>query len=91
MDAEGRTFINKEMIPYAEFGRRISQAMTNRSAKVVFFAADGSLTYDKVANFMDLCRDNGVQNLGIVFDDLRPSAGLASTLATPPAPAPATP
>jgi biopolymer transport protein TolR len=91
MDAEGRTFINKEQIPYSEFGRRLQQAMTNRSSKVVFFAADGSQTYGKVADFMDLCRDSGAQNLGIVFDDMKPSAGIAAALGTaapPPAPPP---
>jgi hypothetical protein len=35
---------------------------------------------------MDLCRHNGAQNLGIVFDDLRPNAGLAQAI-TPTAPA----
>ena len=48
-------------------------ALTGRQNKVIFFAADGELTYDKVATFMDMCRDAGAQNLGIVFDDLRPA------------------
>src|ERR1044072_9385896 len=39
MDGEKRTFINKELIPYAEFGNRLKQAMTNRSSKGIFFAA----------------------------------------------------
>ena len=39
---------------------------------MVFFAADGDLPFDKVADFMDLCRNNGAENLGIVFDDLAP-------------------
>ena len=39
--------------------------------KLAFFAADGELSYEKVVDFMDLCRNNGAQNLGIVFDDLR--------------------
>ena len=92
MDAEGRTFLNKEQIPYAQFGQRLAQAMTNRSQKVVFFAADGELTYDKVAAFMDLCRDAGAQNLGIVFEDMRPTAGLATAITpTAPPPAPAAP
>ena len=38
---------------------------------MVFFAADGELPYEKVVNFMDLVRNNGAENLGIVFDDLR--------------------
>jgi biopolymer transport protein TolR len=90
MDDQKRVFINKEMIPYNDFGGRLRQALTNRSSKVIFFAADGKLDYGTVANFMDLCRDNGAQNLGIVFDDMKPTAGIASALGTAaPAPAPA--
>lgn len=85
MDADGRRYINKTVIPEAEFGTRLREAMTNRASKVVFFAADGELPYDQVATFMDLCRDNGAQNLGIVFDDLKQPAGGAA------APAPAAP
>lgn len=80
MDAEGRRYINKTVVPEADFGARLREAMTNRSSKVVFFAADGELPYDQVATFMDLCRDNGAQNLGIVFEDLRP-AGTAAPAA----------
>ena len=88
MDDQGRTYINKELIPYAEFGNRLRQTMTNRASKVIFFAADGELAYDKVADFMDLCRDNGAQNLGIVFEDMKPTD--LSTAITPTA-APAAP
>jgi len=38
----------------------------------VFFAADGELLYGEVAAFMDMVRNNGVENIGIVFDDIRP-------------------
>lgn len=71
MDAEGQMFINKQMIGPGEFPGRLQQAMTGRQSKVVFFAADGELPFDKVADFMDLCRKNGAENLGIVFDDLK--------------------
>jgi biopolymer transport protein TolR len=80
MDAQKRYYINKEQIPLAQFPQRLQEAMTNRQSKVVFFAADGELPYGDVAFFMDLCRDNGVQNLGIVFEDLGGGSGLASTL-----------
>jgi biopolymer transport protein TolR len=71
MDASGRTFINKEEIPITSFATRLRSATTGREKDVVFFAADGDLEYGKVANFMDLCRNNGAENLGIVFDDLK--------------------
>lgn len=72
MDADGKTFINKLEVPRAQFAERLKTAMTGREKKLAFFAADGELIYDKVIEFMDLCRNNGAQNLGIVFDDLRP-------------------
>ena len=77
MDAQGNMFINKTMYPQNEFGGKLREAMTGRQSKVVFFAADGELPFDKVARFMDLVRHNGAENLGIVFDDLRatPNAG----------------
>jgi len=78
MDAQGQTFINKTPVPYANFGGALHQAMTGRSQKVVFFAADGELSFDKVVDFMDLVRNNGAENLGIVFDDLRQGGGAAA-------------
>lgn len=89
MDLQKRYFINKEQIPLAQFPQRLQQAMVNRSSKVVFFAADGELPYGDVAAFMDLVRDNGVQNLGIVFEDIGAGPGLATAIqptATPSGP-----
>jgi len=81
MDAQGQTFINKTMIPLSQFPGKLQAALTGRQSKVVFFAADGELSYDQVADFMDLVRDNGAENLGIVFDDLR--GGGAATAGAP--------
>jgi biopolymer transport protein TolR len=73
LDDQGHAFINKTPVETADFPGRLRTALTGRQNKVIFFAADGELTYDKVAAFMDMCRDAGAQNLGIVFDDLRPT------------------
>ncbi len=83
MDAQGQTYINKQLIPRGQFGGRLRETMTGRQSKVVFFAADGELDYDKVADFMDECRDNGAENLGIVFEDLRGPAGGAAPAGAP--------
>ena len=83
MDGQGNMFINKTMYSQNEFGGKLREAMTGRQSKVVFFAADGDLLYDKVARFMDLCRNNGADNLGIVFDDLRPGAASSAPAGAP--------
>ena len=83
MDGQGGMFINKTTYPENEFGAKLREAMTGRASKVVFFAADGELPYEKVAHFMDECRNNGVDNLGIVFDDLRATPAGASPAGAP--------
>jgi biopolymer transport protein TolR len=74
LDAQGQAWINKMQVSQTDFPEALRRAMTGRSSKVVFFAADGDLLYGKVATFMDMCRNNGAENLGIVFDDLRQTA-----------------
>ena len=71
MDRDGRTYLNKEEVPIGQFPGRLKQM--NRGKKIVFFAADGELPYGQVAEFMDLCRNNGAEKLGIVFDDIKPT------------------
>ena len=71
MDRDGRTYLNKEEVPMAQFGGRLKQM--NRGKKMVFFAADGELLYGEVAAFMDMVRNNGAEKLGIVFDDIKPA------------------
>jgi biopolymer transport protein TolR len=70
LDAQGKMYINKEEIPPQDFPRRLREVMRGRESKVTFFAAQGDLPYDQVITFMDLCRDNGMQNIGIVLQDL---------------------
>jgi biopolymer transport protein ExbD len=87
LDAAGTPWINKQSFPMAEFPARLSQVLTGRSSKVIFFAADGELPYGQVATFMEMCRNSGAQNLGIVFDDMKggpaaPAAGAAAAPAT---------
>ena len=84
MERDGRIFINKEAVMESEFSGRFRSVIKNREKKIVFFAADGELSYERVAAFMDLCRDAGATNIGIVFDDLKSTgSALDTTLQAP--------
>ena len=83
MDINGTKYINKQQVSNADFPTRLGEAMKGRQSKVVFFAADGELDYGKVSAFMDEVRNNGVENLGIVFDDIRPGAAAAAATGGP--------
>jgi biopolymer transport protein TolR len=87
LDETGQAYINKQHYERSDFQGALTRALVGRSSKVVFFAADGDLPYDTVANFMDMCRNAGAQNLGIVFDDLKqnPNAGAPAAGAAAPA------
>jgi biopolymer transport protein TolR len=80
MDARGQIFINKEQLTEATFPSRFREAIRNREKKVIFFAADGELSYEKVAAVLDMVRDNGAENIGIVFDDLAPGPGVGAAV-----------
>jgi len=80
LDAAGQPWINKQQLSMSEFPAKLREVLTGRSSKVIFFAADGELTYERVADFMDVCRKNGAENLGIVFEDMRGGPAAASGL-----------
>jgi biopolymer transport protein ExbD len=71
---DGYMFINKEQLTERDFLTKLDDVTKGREAKVVFFAADGNVTYDRVARFMDMCNEHGAKNLGIVLEDLNPTA-----------------
>ncbi|MFN7961017.1 MAG: biopolymer transporter ExbD [Thermoanaerobaculia bacterium] len=72
IDASGNMFINKTQVPASTFVTELQNALKGREKKLVFFAADGELPYSKVADFLDSVRNAGAENLGMVFDDLKP-------------------
>ncbi len=74
LSEDGGMFINKEQYTERDFLNKLDEVTKGRENKVVFFAADGNLPYDKVARFMDMCNDHGAKNLGIVLDDINPTA-----------------
>ncbi len=71
MDREGRIYINKDLIPRNEFPAKLQEVMLGRASRIAFFAADGELEYGQVAEFLDIVKKNGADNIGIVFDDIK--------------------
>jgi biopolymer transport protein TolR len=70
LETDGRIFINKEEVTERDFPNRLREVLRNRETKVTFFAAAGELPYDRVMSFMDMCRNSGAQNIGIVLEEL---------------------
>lgn len=73
LDSAGRVFINKQEVPEAEFAARFTEILRGHTQKLIFFAANGELPYERAVRFLDLCRDSGAENIGIVLEDLEPA------------------
>jgi biopolymer transport protein ExbD len=80
LSRDGHMYINKDLVPAARFPSRLAETMRNREAKIVFFAAHGDLAFDQVADFLDLCHNNGAEKLGIVLEDLSVTPAAASAV-----------
>ncbi|MEW6338636.1 MAG: biopolymer transporter ExbD [Acidobacteriota bacterium] len=70
LEPDGRMYINKEEVTESNIGSRLREVLKGRESKVTFFAAAGDLPYDRVIAFMDIVKESGAQNLGIVLEEL---------------------
>jgi biopolymer transport protein ExbD len=80
---QNRIYLNKEALNAQALGLRLSEILKNRRDKTVFFSADDRANYGEVIKVMDIVRNAGAKNLGIVLDTV-PVEGI---FAAPPAPA----
>ena len=70
-------YLNKARIDKQDLPVRISEILRNRGSKVVFFSVEDSVNYGKAVQVMDVVRNNGAKNIGIVMDWVNPAAPAA--------------
>jgi biopolymer transport protein ExbD len=64
-----RVLINKEDLTMAQFPARIREILRGNSSKMVFFAGAREVDYDTTMRFLDLARQSGAKNIGIIVED----------------------
>jgi biopolymer transport protein ExbD len=64
-----RVLINKEELTMAQFPARIREILRGNSSKMVFFAGGREVDYDTTMRFLDLARQSGAKNIGIIVED----------------------
>jgi biopolymer transport protein TolR len=67
--AADRVLINKEELTMAQFPGRIREILRGNSSKMVFFAGNREVDYDTTMRFLDLARQSGAKNIGIIVED----------------------
>ena len=61
-------FLNKQELTAQQLTTQLADNQKNRSQKTVFFSADDSVPYEQVARVMDIVRNAGATNIGIVLE-----------------------
>lgn len=73
MTATKDVYLNKEKVEAANLPIRLQEVLRNRGSKVVFFSVEDSVNYGEAVKVMDIVRNNGAKNIGIVMDWVNPT------------------
>jgi len=61
-------YLNKDEVNSQTLSLRLTEILKNRANKTVFFSGDDGASYGEVVKVMDLCRNAGAKNIGIVME-----------------------
>lgn len=61
-------YLNKDEVNLQTLSLRLTEILKNRANKTVFFSGDDAANYGEVVKVMDLCRNSGAKNIGIVME-----------------------
>jgi biopolymer transport protein ExbD len=67
--AGNRVFINKEEMAIEQFPNRIREVLRGNTSKMVFFSGGRDVDYESTIKFLDLARNAGARNIGIIVED----------------------
>ena len=70
--ANQEIYLNKERVDRTNLPIRLQEVLRNRGKKPVFFSCEDTVKYDDAMKVMDVVRNNGAENIGIVMDWVNP-------------------
>ena len=65
---EGRILINKDEVATNDFPQKIREILHGNTSKMVFFAGSRDVDYESTMRFLDLARNAGAKNIGIIVE-----------------------
>ena len=79
---DGKTYLNTTQLPPEDLPPKVKDLLTNRLDKTVFIRADQRARYEKVVDVVDNLRAAGVDNVGLLTEQLqekgKPASGSGS-------------
>ena len=82
---DGKTYLNTTQMPAEDLPPKVKDLLTNRLDKTVFVKADSRARYEKVVDVVDNLRAAGVDNIGLLTEQVQDKAGAKPAAGTPPA------
>ena len=67
--SDNRIMINKDAIQADQFPQRIHEILHGNTSKMVFFSGARDVDYDTTIKFLDMARESGVKNIGIIVEE----------------------
>ncbi len=71
---DGKTYLNTTQIPAEDLPPKVKDLLTNRLDKTVFIKADARARYEKVVDVVDNLRAAGVDNVGLLTEQIQEKA-----------------
>lgn len=65
---QNKYYLNKDEVNLQTLSLRLTEILKNRANKTVFFSGDDAAIYGEVIKVMDLARNAGAKNIGIVME-----------------------
>jgi biopolymer transport protein ExbD len=76
---DGKTYLNTTQMPAEDMPAKVKDLLTNRLDKTVFVKADQRARYEKVVDVVDNLRAAGVDNLGLLTEQVQDKGKPATT------------
>jgi len=68
---DGKVYLNTTQLPAEDLTPKVKDLLTNRLDKTVFIKADARARYEKVVDVVDNLRSAGVDNVGLLTEQIQ--------------------
>ena len=82
---DGKTYLGTTQMPPSDLPVKVKDMLTNRLDKMVFVKSDSRARYEKVVDVVDNLRASGVDQIGLLTEQLQERRGGAAAPAGAPA------
>jgi len=82
---DGRVYLGSTPVTPDALPPKVKDLLTNRMDKTVYLKSDARARYEKVVDVVDNLRSAGVDQLGMLTEEVKDNKGAAGSAAAPPA------